>query len=170
MIQFLVPVIETSVDTYQFPTYIKQRGSSLIEVLVTMIIVSLALLGQAGLITLSSKANHSAYLRSQATLLSYDILERLRLNRALAIASSFNINFAAPGNDPSDSVPGGNAIQNLELRDWKSNIESALPNGDGQVTVQGSGDVTISIQWSEVVKGASNGSITPTTFTTQSVI
>ncbi len=148
----------------------KQLGSSLIEVLVTIIIVSVGLLGQAGVIALSSKANHSAYMRSQATLLSYDIIERLRLNRTLALAGSFTINFAASGSDPSDSVPSGTAIQNLELRDWKSSIESALPNGDGQVTVDGSGNATVSIRWSEVVKGASDGSITPTTFTTQSVI
>ncbi|WGS87946.1 type IV pilus modification protein PilV [Methylomonas sp. UP202] len=147
-----------------------QRGSSLIEILVTMVIVSLGLLGQAGIITVSAKTNHTAYLRSQATLLSYDILERLRLNRASAISGNFNINFASSGDDPSDSVPSGTAIQYVELRDWKSNIENALPLGDGQITVDGGGNVTIVLRWSEVVKGASNGSITPTTFTTQSVI
>lgn len=148
----------------------KQRGSSLIEILITMIIVSLGLLGQAGLIALSAKASHSAYMRSQATLLSYDILERLRLNRTLALAGSFTINFAASGDDPSDSVPSGTDIENIELRDWKSNIENALPNGDGKVTVDGGGNVTIVIQWVEVVNTANDGSIPPTTFTTQSVI
>ncbi len=148
----------------------QQNGSSLIEVLVTMIIVSLGLLGQAGLIALSSKANHSALMRSQATLLAYDILERLRLNRALAVAGGFNVNYAASGSDPSDSITG-TAIQNLELRDWKTNIEQALSSGDGQVSVDGNGNVTINIRWSEVAKAAANdGSITPTEFITQSVI
>jgi len=148
----------------------RQNGSSLIEVLVTMIIISLGLLGQAGLIAKSSKANNSAFMRSQATLLAYDILERLRLNRSLAVAGNFNINFANSGADPSDSVPSGTAIENVELRDWKANIEQALSTGDGQVSVDGNGNVTIDIRWSEVAKGAADGSITPTTFSTQSVI
>ncbi|MCQ8181341.1 type IV pilus modification protein PilV [Methylomonas sp. SURF-1] len=149
---------------------LRQQGSSLIEILVTMLIVSLGLLGQAGVIALSAKASHSAFLRSQATLLSYDILERLRLNRAQAVAGNFTINYAPTGSTPSESVPSGSAIQHVELRNWKANLEKSLPNGDGQVTVDGGGNVTINIRWSEVVKGAADGTITPTVFTTQSVI
>lgn len=147
----------------------RQSGGSLIEVLVTMIIVSLGLLGQAGLISLSSKANNTAFMRTQATLLADDILERLRLNRALAVAGSFNVNYAVSGSGPSASITG-TAIQNIEIRSWKLNIEQALPSGDGQVSVDGGGNVTINIIWSEVVKTASDGTITPTTFSTMSVI
>ncbi len=147
----------------------QQNGSSLIEVLVTMIIISLGLLGQAGLISLSSKTNNAAFMRTEATLLAQDILERLRLNRTLAVAGSFNVNYAASGSDPSSSITG-TAIQNNELRDWKTSIEQALSSGDGQVSVDGAGNVTINIRWSEVAKGASDGTITPTVFSTQSVI
>jgi len=149
----------------------RQNGSSLIEVLVTMIIVSLGLLGQAGLVAMSSKANNSAFMRSQATLLTYDILERLRLNRSLAIAGNFNIHYAVSGADPSDSVPSGTAIQNVELRDWKANIEKALSSGDGQVDVDSNGNVTIDIRLCEVAKGVDCSTLTnQTTFTTQSAI
>ena len=134
-----------------------------------MIIISLGLLGQAGLIAHSSKANNAAFMRSQATLLAYDILERLRLNRALAVAGSLNVNYAATGSDPSDGITG-TAIQNNELRNWKSSIEQALSSGDGQVSVDGTGNVSINIRWSEVAKGATDGSITPTVLSTQSVI
>ena len=147
----------------------QQNGSSLIEVLVTMIIISLGLLGQAGLISLSSKTNNAAFMRTEATLLAQDILERLRLNRTLAVAGRFNVNYAASGSDPSSSITV-TAIQNNELRDWKTSIEQALSSGDGQVSVDGAGNVTINIRWSEVAKGASDGTITPTVFSTQSVI
>ncbi len=147
----------------------QQTGSSLIEVLVTMIIVSLGLLGQAGLMAVSSKANNTAFMRSQATLLSYDILERLRLNRSLAISGQFNIQYASNGSSPSGSIMG-TAIQEIELKDWKANIEQALSAGDGSVNVDGSGNVTISIRWSEIAKGVGDGSINPTVFNTQSVI
>ena len=142
----------------------QQNGSSLIEVLVTMIIISLGLLGQAGLVALSSKANNAAFMRSQATLLADDILERLRLNRALAVAGSFNVVYGG-------TIPSGTAIQNVELRDWKANVAQALSSGDGQVSVDGAGNVTINITWSEVAKGSPvDGTITPTVFSTQSVI
>ncbi len=108
-------------------------------------------------------------MRTEATLLAQDILERLRLNRTLAVAGSFNVNYAASGSDPSSSITG-TAIQNNELRDWKTSIEQALSSGDGQVSVDGAGNVTINIRWSEVAKGASDGTITPTVFSTQSVI
>ena len=109
-------------------------------------------------------------MRSQATLLAYDILERLRLNRALAVAGGFNINYAASGSDPSDGITG-TAIQNNELRDWKTNIEQALSSGDGQVSVDGNGNVTINIRWCEVAKGVDcSAASTQTTFSTQSVI
>jgi type IV pilus assembly protein PilV len=148
----------------------RQNGSSLIEVLVTMIIISLGLLGQAGLIARSSKANNAAFMRSQATLLAYDILERLRLNRALAVAGSLNVNYVAIGSDPSDGITG-TAIQNNELRDWKTSIEQALASGDGQVSVDGAGNVTINIRWCEVVKGVDCSTASnQTTFSTQSVL
>ncbi|MGY6276213.1 type IV pilus modification protein PilV [Methylomonas sp. MgM2] len=143
----------------------KLKGSTLIEVLVTMVIIAIGLLGQANLIAVSLKVNHSAFARTQATLLAYDIIERLRLNRALAVAGSFNSNYA----DDSASYTG-NAIQDLELHDWKANVEQALPSGQAQVSVDGNGNVTINIQWSEVVKASSDGTITPTVFATQSVI
>ena len=146
----------------------QQIGSSMIEVLVTMIIISLGLLGQAAMIAHASKSNNAAFMRSQATLLSYDILERLRLNRALAVAGNFNVQFVTPGSDPSAAI-SGSTIDKNELRDWKSNIEQALPSGDGFITVDGSGNVTIKISWCEVVKETSCTN-RPTIFITQSAI
>jgi type IV pilus assembly protein PilV len=144
----------------------RQHGSSMIEVLVTMIIIALGLLGQASLVALSSKSNNAAFARSQATLLSYDIIERLRLNRAAAVNGDFTTDFATESSDYD-----GSEIYEKELHNWKANVEQALPSGQAKIDVTGVGGVTISIQWSEVVKGSTDdGSITPTKFVTQSVI
>jgi type IV pilus assembly protein PilV len=141
----------------------------MIEVLVTMIIISLGLLGQAGLLALSSKANNTAFMRSQATLLAYDILERLRLNRSLAVSGDFNINYAPSGSDPSDSITGV-TVQYKELKDWKTNIEQALSAGDGKIDVDGIGNVTITIRWSEITNSTNDGSIIPIELITESII
>ncbi len=54
-------------------------GFSLIEVLVAMIILGIGLLGLAALQARSLKFNHDAYLRTQGTVLTYDIMETMRL-------------------------------------------------------------------------------------------
>lgn len=143
------------------------RGSSLVEVLVTMIIIALGLLGQASLMAVSSKANNAAFLRSQATLLSYDILERMRLNRALAVAGNFSTDFSVESADIT-----GDDIDKQELRDWKTRVEQTLPSGAAKISVDGNGNASVEIQWSEIAKGSESddGSIDPTTFKTYSAI
>lgn len=131
-----------------------QQGFTLIEILVTMIVMSVGLLGYAGLLTVSVKNNNSAYYRSQATIFADDIIERIRLNRALA--ASFNIAIG--------SVPVAGTVPGNELADWKTNISRSLPAGDGSVAIDLNGNITIVIQWDD------SGNGTPTTFSTQSLI
>jgi len=57
-----------------------QRGFTLIEVLVTIVVVSIGLLGLAGLQISGLRANTSSEARSKATLLANDIVERMRAN------------------------------------------------------------------------------------------
>src|SRR5580692_3398722 len=66
------------------------RGFTLIEVLVSLVVLSIGLLGMAKLVLVSSHANDSAYLRSQATALAYEILDKMRANPAGAIAGNYN--------------------------------------------------------------------------------
>lgn len=58
----------------------KNSGFTLIEVLVTVVVVSIGLLGLAGLQINGLRANMSSEARSKATLLASDILERMRAN------------------------------------------------------------------------------------------
>ncbi len=55
-------------------------GFSLLEVLVAILLLSVALLGLARLQTYSMQTTNSAYFRSQATALANDMIERVRLN------------------------------------------------------------------------------------------
>src|SRR6266702_2585014 len=63
-----------------------QRGTSLIEVLVTMVILAFGLLGAAGLQARLQLADMEAYQRSQALILVDDIASRIATNRANAAA------------------------------------------------------------------------------------
>jgi type IV pilus assembly protein PilV len=117
----------------------KQQGFGLIEVLVSMLILSIGLLGIAGLQAQSIRFNNEAYLRTQATVLAGDIVDRMRTNRTAAIGTD-NYKFAL-NDSPTANVTAcetaacsaGN-IAAYDFTQWRANIASALPNGLGAIT------------------------------------
>jgi len=117
-----------------------QRGAGLIEVMVTVLILSTSLLGLAALQNRSLQYNHSAYLRSQANILAYDLLDRIRINRANMGSYSLVVG--------GTSAAGG--LVGTDLNQWLANIAGALPGGTGGVTCNGDTRLcTVTIQWSE---------------------
>jgi type IV pilus assembly protein PilV len=133
-----------------------QRGVALLEILVSIVVLAIGLLGYAGLQAVSLKNSASAYQRSQATLLANDIIDRMRANRVQSAPGSYNI---AVG-----SASGGSALAAQDLADWKTLLANALPGGDGSVTVDTNGNVTVTVVWVDKRDGSANQN---TTFTTQ---
>lgn len=58
----------------------RQRGISLIEVLMAVLIFSVGLIGLAGLMAMATRSNHAAYQRTQATFLAEGMVDRMRAN------------------------------------------------------------------------------------------
>jgi type IV pilus assembly protein PilV len=71
---------------------ITNRGFTLLEVLIALLIFSLGLMGLAGLLTTSVKTNHSAYLRTQAIFLAQSMADRMRANPLGVWNSAYNLN------------------------------------------------------------------------------
>lgn len=138
------------------PPSTRESGFTMIEVMIAVVIVSFGLLGFAGLLTKAIQDNRVAYMRSQATILAYDITERMRANRNAAISGGYTI---AMGSNAA-----GTTLAALDTQDWKGNLASLLPGGDGAVNVDGNGNATITIRWDE------DGDGIPTQFTTQTSI
>lgn len=111
-----------------------QRGVTLLEVLISIIVLSVGLLGYAGLQTVSMKNNTSAFQRSQATMLTYDIVDRMRANKP---------------NLASYSVAMGSIGSYADVISWKNEVAAALPDGDASVVVDLAGNATITIQWDD---------------------
>jgi type IV pilus assembly protein PilV len=65
----------------------KQNGFTMIELLIALLILAVGLFGMASLMMTSMKSNQSAAMRSQASWLAYDIVERMRLNSDVATSS-----------------------------------------------------------------------------------
>ncbi|MEO5623053.1 MAG: type IV pilus modification protein PilV [Dokdonella sp.] len=59
-----------------------QAGATLIEVLVTVAVTSIGLLGMAGLMAVSAKINHRAYLDTQAGFIAQALIESMHINAA----------------------------------------------------------------------------------------
>jgi type IV pilus assembly protein PilV len=113
------------------------KGFTLIEVMVSLVILSMGLLGIAKLVLFSAHSNDSAYLRSQATDLAYAILDDMRGNRAIAMAQGYDVPIntapAAPGSCVGTGCTPG-ALATYDVNTWLSRLALALPSGTGSVT------------------------------------
>jgi type IV pilus assembly protein PilV len=148
----------------------RARGFTLVEVLVSLVILSIGLLGIAKLMMFSSHSNDSAYLRSQATDLAYQMLDNMRANTAQAsvVNGPYTTTLGAAAVNPGFTCVATAACANLALYDvyqWKLRLNAnsgvlpplplgALPNGRGSVTtaqVAGQTTITIVVQWDDSV-------------------
>lgn len=162
----------------------RQRGFSLVEVLVTVLILAIGLLGLAGLQLSSLRNNRTAYERSQATLLAYDIIDRMRANRAAANNGAYaialdeglsGVNCVGAAADCSAAQMADHDLDQWKctLGKWTSDaacagIAAALPEGDGAIAL--SNDVvTVTIQWEEN-RAADTAAARLTTLTVDTVL
>lgn len=112
-----------------------QTGFTMIEVLVTLLIIVLGLLGLAGLQTRLQQAEFESYQRSQALILLYDMVDRIHVNRATASCFAFTSNttvgtpFVGVGASAPSGCAAGNAAQNAmadaSIAEWDALLEGA---------------------------------------------
>ena len=129
-------------------------GFSMIEVLVTLLIISLALLGTAGLQAYSMRLNQGGQFRSQAVFLASDLAERMEANRAAAVAGNYVVTTSSvPTAISTACINGACTAANLatfDLSQWENAIAATLPQSSWAVaqTVVGNPSVyTITISW-----------------------
>lgn len=121
-------------------------GFSLIEVLVALVVLSVGLLGLAALQSNAVGFNRDAYLRSQATILSYDIADRMRANREAAIDGEYNSAFATTLPVCNGAVAG--TVVQQDIAAWRRALVCALPVGNGQIQWdQPSEILTVTVRW-----------------------
>ena len=111
-----------------------QRGTTLIEVLISLLILAIGLLGMSGLQTVSLRNTQSAYLRTQASLNSNDVVERVRANLQGVEAGSYDgIDGAvtASCNTVDGCTPAQLAAN--DIAEWKVALAADLPAGTGTV-------------------------------------
>lgn len=114
---------------------INERGFTLLEILVAIVVISLGLLGLAGLQALSLRNNQVAYYRSIASQQAYDMADRLRANLAgVRVGNYDNLTGTLPGNPGCFTT--GCSTANMVTTDqfqWLTNNAALLPGGTGLV-------------------------------------
>ena len=120
----------------------KQSGLTMVEALVTIVVISFSLLAMAGLQLNSLGGSKEASLRTTATVLGYDILDAMRANRTAALAGSYNIALSA-------AAPTGASIAEEDLKRLLTQSAARLPSGDSSVSVDANRMVTVVIQWDD---------------------
>ena len=114
----------------------RQSGFTLIEVLVSVIVLSIGLVGVATLQAVSLKNNQSAFMRSQASALAYDLADRMRSNVLTADSNLYDPGTAATITTCKTAV--GCTPQQLaqnDLAEWNAAIGTYLPMGEGFVCI-----------------------------------
>jgi len=155
----------------------KQRGFSMIELLVAVLVMGIGVLGITGLQMVSLQNNRGALVRAQAVMLAYDMMDRIRANR------SINYGGLAIGDPPpagATNCVAGNCTEaqmaTFDQAVWKCALggnngnaicagfrgagvlrpttdDPGLPNGDGSIAVLGAAPnqiVRITVRWQEV--------------------
>ena len=122
----------------------RQHGFTLVEALISVVIMSIGLLGVAALQTRSLGSTNTASKRSQAILLAGDLADRMRANRLAAdpTASSHYANIDPADNacravhynhTPRAAVCTAEQLAADDLADWSAQIAGILPAGVGVV-------------------------------------
>ncbi len=103
----------------------RQRGFSLIEVLVAVLIVGVGILGVAGLQVVSLQQNRSALLRAEALQIGNDILDRMRAN-PLTDYAPVDLDDAPPEatNCVTDSCDRSEMAE-YDIAQWKCSVNSS---------------------------------------------
>ncbi|MCB1919948.1 MAG: type IV pilus modification protein PilV [Candidatus Competibacteraceae bacterium] len=115
-----------------------QHGFTLIEVLVTVVVLAIGLLGLAGLQATALKYNSTAYQRSQAVILAYDIIERMRANQTQGVLEYLACHLGG-------SCTG---VAQQDIQAWNNMLGQLLPFGTADITPTGNA-VTVTIRWDD---------------------
>ncbi len=158
-----------------------ERGFTLVEVLVALVVLSVGLLGMAKMVMVSSHSNDSAYLRSQAVALGYQALDAMRANLPASTTGGYATGLgmpATPGGWPAGGCMTGNCANNAlaawDMYSWKQALK-ALPQGDGTISTSATFPMTatVVVQWDDSVAQTvfrAAAPATPMTITLQTVI
>ncbi|THB64737.1 MAG: type IV pilus modification protein PilV [Gammaproteobacteria bacterium] len=134
------------------------KGFTLLEVLIAMAIFSFGLLAMAQMQVISIRNSTSAYQRSVASWMAYDMTERIRTNREIAYTGSYNCTMTeiipAIPPDCEASLCSAEKLAQYDVNQWKNDQRylKNLPDSKASIQVSGTAPyytLQIDIQWQD---------------------
>ncbi len=126
------------------------RGFTMLEAVIALLVLSIGLLGMAGLQSTSARLSGESHMRSITTLAASEIIDKIRMRTGkqgrdmrAGVIDEYATTGAAAGCDYSAS-----AIED-DLACWQTSLAAQLPDGQGEVIDDGNGFVTVRISWED---------------------
>jgi type IV pilus assembly protein PilV len=138
---------------------LRQRGASMIEVLVTIVIIAFGLLGMAGLQSRLQVSEMEAYQRAQALVLLNDMASRIATNRNLSASYATEVGMIKVKPDADCAADfAGTSMLKTDVREWCNALQGAAEisgtnklgaviGGRGCVEDLGNREYMISVAW-----------------------
>lgn len=130
------------------------RGATLIEILVALLVLSFGILGMVALQARAIKGNHSAMQRTQAVMMSYYILDAMRVDRQ-------RIKLTPNMYDTTDAYSAaafnGTTLEDHNRKHWIESLKTTIGSpGDtttkGSITCTKTGEIvdcTVKVTWDD---------------------
>jgi len=160
--------------SFQNHTIQVQRGFTLIEAMISLVILSIGLLGVAAMQSLGLRLNYDALQRTQATTLAYDIAENMRLDPSNALLLAASNPYAGTLSAAGTSANCNNSsttAADIKVC-WQVALRERLPTGTITITAPpttANPTLTLRIAWTEswIEKGDTAADTSFQTFTFQ---
>jgi type IV pilus assembly protein PilV len=136
----------------------RQRGVTIVEGLVALVILSVGMLGIASLYVTSLKTGRTALLRTQAVNMVNDIIDSIRANGTAGAGYELDALANAPGEEDEGCVVGSvctaGQIATQDLKNWATALTAALPGPEASIdytdSATGTPDIyTVNVSWQE---------------------
>jgi type IV pilus assembly protein PilV len=138
----------------------RDKGFTLLEVLIALLVLSIGLLGLAGLQTVGLRSNQMAIMRTLATQSACEMSDRMHANPAGVDAQAyvFGLNAGHPDTAVNCTATQCNPEQMAayDVDAWLTRLEE-LPGGRGSISRGTSGGIvthTVTVYWDEKRSGA----------------
>lgn len=129
----------------------RSRGFSLLEVLISMVVLSFGLLGMVGLQAAALQVNHQARIQATAGSLAHELAEMMRGNKDVGLLTAADNPYLGQYS-PSDALPispsyclnvdpaatpcsSATEIANAQLTEWLTRVRAELPNAYVKICV-----------------------------------
>lgn len=141
----------------------RQRGASLIEALVALLVLALGVMGMAAVQTRALATARTSNLRALAIQAAEDLQDRIQANSELrhtpALVNPYVTTWGPPpaiDTDCASEPCGGPQLAAYDLVHWKKELARSLPAGDGLVfaSTKDATQLGILVAWAEAKAGA----------------